>query len=778
MKTAEGHNPGILILAFAAMLFLSSCSGLKDLPEGRYLLHKNTIKTDQPQFRDQVNGVLKQKPNRKILGLFRFHMGVYRLADRGKETKFKKWLKEAVGEPPVLLDTVLVKRSASQSEIIMENNGFFNAVVTDSVIYSGKKATVIYTIKSGEPYRIRGFHYVIQDSSIRRLIMQDTARSKLRAGMIYSTNVLQNERERISNQLRNDGYYFFNQQYITYQADTSLLSHQLDLWLNLANPRPQIKDSLQQDSSHVHRKAFYSDIFIEMDYDPILLNQQIKKDTLELHKYKFISNAQFRYLYKPERILDHVFIAPDSIFRQRNLDLTYRRLADLGVFRFVNIRFEQEEGTDSLGQIPLRSWILLAPQARQEYKIEAEGTNSGGNLGIAGRFTYRNKNIFRGAESLIFRVKAGLELQRNFSDTIYESIKQFGFFNAYEFGPELSLNFPRFLAPFKIPWQRHINNPSTSVSLGYNLQNRPEYYRELFNLSYYYTWKSSLYLRHYVYPAEINFLSVDLDPTFRQQLLELNDINLLLGYTDQLISNGRYSFIYSNQELGSLSNYHFFRFNFESAGNSIYLGKKIAGETIDSDKPSNVFGVRFAQYVRPDFDFRYYNVLSPSRTMVYRFNTGIGYSYGNSVLMPFEKAFFAGGPNDIRAWRSRSLGPGSSIREDYFERFGDIKIEGNIEYRFDIIRKLKGAVFADAGNVWLLRTFTERPGGTFHFDSFANEIAVGGGLGIRFDFTFFIIRMDGAVQLRDPAVPEGERWVLRANELSDIVFNFGIGYPF
>ena len=146
--------------------------------------------------------------------------------------------------------------------------------------------------------------------------------------------------------------------------------------------------------------------------------------------------------------------------------------------------------------------------------------------------------------------------------------------------------------------------------------------------------------------------------------------------------------------------------------------------------------------------------------------------------MPFEKAFFAGGPNDIRAWRSRSLGPGSSIREDYFERFGDIKIEGNIEYRFDIIRKLKGAVFADAGNVWLLRTFTERPGGTFHFDSFSNEIAVGGGLGIRFDFTFFIIRMDGAVQLRDPAMPEGERWVLRANELRDIVFNFGIGYPF
>jgi outer membrane protein assembly factor BamA len=761
-----------------ALAFLSSCKGLKHLPEGRYLLDKNTIKINQPELREQITALIKQKPNRKILGVARFHMGVYQLADRGKDSKFNKWLKNTVGEPPQLLDTILTKRTVQQIQMLMENNGYFNALATDSIRYSGRKATVIYHVNGGTPYRIRSITYKIPDTAVAAIVFADTAKSKIQTGEVYNTTTFQKERERISNNLRNEGYYFFNPQYISYKADTSLSSHQLNLYINFANSRSQVKDSLEADTSTTHRMCYYSDIIVEMDYDPILASNLINKDTLQYKGFHFISNAQARYLYKPGRVLDHVFIFPDSLFRQSNLDLTYRRLADLGVFRFVNIRFEQGTGVDSAGNIPLKGWLLLSPQARQEYKIEAEGTNSGGNLGIAGRFTYRNKNIFKGAESLVIRLKAGLELQRNFSDTTYESIKQFGFFNAYEFGPEVSLNFPRFLVPFKFPFQSRINNPSTSIATGINVQNRPEYYRQLFNMSFYYTWKTSASYRHYVYPAEINFLNVTLDPIFEEQLIALNDINLLLGYTDQLISNGRYSFIFSNQSLSSFKNYSFFRFNFESAGNSLYLSKKLQGEAISPENPGEIFGIRFAQYIRPDFDYRFYHVLAQEKTMVYRINAGVGYSYGNALLMPFEKSFFAGGPNDNRAWRSRSIGPGSSLREDYYERYGDIKIGGNIEYRFDIIRKFKGAAFIDAGNVWLIRDFNERPGGSFKLDSFFNEMAIGGGLGLRFDLTFFIIRVDGAVQLKDPSMPEGDRWVFRANGVDDVIFNFGIGYPF
>lgn len=779
MMTAEALLRGkITMLLLSAVLFVSSCSGLKHLPEDKYLLAKNTIKNDRPHLKDNITGVIKQKPNRKILGIYRFHMSVYQFGARGKDNKINRWLMNSVGEPPSLLDTNLTKKTTDQIRWLMENNGYFNAVVSDTTEYKGKKAYVTYTIKSGEPYLLRNIIYTIPDTVVKELVMKDTVNSKLEKGENYSTSVFQKERERISENLRDQGYYFFNPLYITYKADTSLNNQIFDLFIYLNNPRNQILDSLETDTVTKHHTAYFNDVFVEMDYDPIKVEKNVKHDTLQLRDYNFISNAKFRYLYKPERILDHVFVYPDSLFRQSRLDLTYRRLADLGVFRFVNIRFEQQPGTDSLGRIPLNTYLLLSPQPRQEYKIEAEGTNSGGNLGIGGRFTYINKNIFRGAESLVIRLKGGLELQRNFSDTTYESIKEFGFFNAYEIGPEATLNFPRFLVPFKLPFSKYINNPGTSITSAFNVQNRPEYYRQLFNLAFYYTWRTSAKFRHYIYPAEINFLSVDLDPAFEQELKDLNDINLLLSYTDQLISNGRYSFIYSNQDLKLIRNYSYLRFNFEMAGNTIYLGKKIGGEEIDSDNPSKVFGIPFAQYVRPDIDFRYYDAISRERTMVYRIATGIGYSYGNAQTMPFEKSFFAGGPNDNRAWRSRTIGPGSSVKEDPYERFGDIKIATNAEYRFDITLKFKGAAFIDAGNVWLVRNLSERPGGTFQFNTFLSEFAIGSGLGIRYDLNFFVIRIDGAVQVKDPEMPKGERWVFRANKFDDIYFNFGIGYPF
>ena len=204
-----------------ALAFLSSCKGLKHLPEGRYLLDKNTIKINQPELREQITALIKQKPNRKILGVARFHMGVYQLADRGKDSKFNKWLKNTVGEPPQLLDTILTKRTVQQIQMLMENNGYFNALVTDSIRYSGRKATVIYHVNGGTPYRIRSITYKIPDTAVAAIVFADTAKSKIQTGEVYNTTTFQKERERISNNLRNEGYYFFNPQYISYKADTS-----------------------------------------------------------------------------------------------------------------------------------------------------------------------------------------------------------------------------------------------------------------------------------------------------------------------------------------------------------------------------------------------------------------------------------------------------------------------------------------------------------------------------------------------------------------------------
>ncbi len=768
------------LLFLLTAILLSSCSGLRKLKEGEYLLDKNIIKSDRPDLRENSNAIIKQKPNRKILGIFRFHLGVYNLANHGSENNFKRWLKTAVGEEPVLLDTSLALKSAEQIEILMHNNGYFDAEVSDSITYKKKKATVTYYVKSNTPYRNRNIYYQIIDTAISDLVFLDTLKSLITKGDIYTSNTLQKERDRISANIRNDGFYFFNPQYITFTVDTGLKSHQIDTYLRITNPKPNQRDSLiSPDSALVHRRSVLENIYIEMDYDPIQVSDTGIRDTMLFRDYYFISNPQKFYLYKPIRMLDQFFMKPDSLFRQSNLDLTYRRLGDLGVFRFVNIKFIPLTQLDSLGQIPLNCYILLSPQPRQSYKIEAEGTNSGGNLGISGNIVYRNKNIFGGAEILEFRIKGGLELQRNFSDSTYSRLQGLGFFNAYEFGPELTFNFPRFLLPIRSINQRNISNPRTSITLGYNIQNRVEYYRQLANLSYYYSFKQGKYNRHFIYPAEINYLKVDLDPAFRNQILESQDFNLLLSYSDQFITNGRYSYIFSNQEINKIKNYSFFRFNLEFAGNSLYLFRVLSNDIPDKVTNSyRIFNVRFAQYLRPDIDYRYYKNFGNGRLFVSRFAAGLGYAYGNINVMPFEKSFFAGGPNDLRAWISRTLGPGSFNSTQVYEKNGELKLNWNFEYRFDIFRWFKGAAFTDAGNVWLLKRQESRPGGEFKLNSFVDEIAIGSGLGIRVDFSFFIIRMDAAVKLKDPSLPSGDRWVLQVNKFKDITFSFGIGYPF
>ncbi len=776
MENSQRRNIYNGIITLAVMCFtLFGCSVVRDVPDGQHLLNKNIIKTDRSEYRENIVAVIKQKPNRKILGLFRFHLGVYTLANHGKETRLKKWLKSAIGEEPVLLDTNLMHKSADQLEILMQNYGYFHTVVLDTVVYHKKRANVYYKFTCGKPYRFRNLSYKIPDSTILNYVKEADSLTFIQKGEIYSASTLQKERDRLNLFLRNKGYSGFNPQYIRFVVDTGLKSNQVDVILSIPDPQVNFRDTVTLAANRKHTIGVVKEVRIEMDYDPIVVKESAHLDSVWYKGYKFISNTDSEYLYKPARILDHIFIKPDSLFTQTDIDITYQRLADLGVFRFVNIKYETLPEKDSLGRNKLRCSVLLSPQNRQDYKLEAEGTNSGGNLGVSGNIVYRNKNMFKGAELFEFKIKGGLEIQRNFNDNSASS--QFGVFNTYEFGPELTLNFPRALWPFTIRNQRKVSNPITSISLGYNVQSRPEYFRRLINTSYYYTKRTSKFNRFYFYPVEINYLKVDLDSAFEQQLIKLNDINLLTSYTDQLIANGRVSYIFNNQNLSRIGNYVYFKVNLEFAGNSLSLLPddffKIA-----EDKSRYLTNVRYAQYIRPDLDYRFYKQFNKRSTLVARLSTGLGYAYGNSKIVPFEKAFYAGGPNDIRAWRSRSLGPGSNTSVDYFERFGEFKLTGNVEYRFDLFRFIKGAIFTDMGNVWLINTKLDRPGGILTMKEFPDEIAIGSGLGIRADFTFFILRLDGAVQIKDPAMPVGDRWVFRANKLKDITFNFGIGYPF
>lgn len=781
MPQGKKRYNGYLLILLPLLLAGSACNITRSIPDNEYLLNKNIIKTDKPEYNEQLLAIIKQKPNKKILGIFRFHLGLYNFASKRKETKFNNWLKTAVGEQPVILDTALTSKSSQQLEIFMQNNGYFNASVSDSISYKKKKAKVIYRITSGRPYYCRNLNYTIPDPELRKIVVSDSAIGKLKPGSRFSNSEIQKERDRITALIKNHGYFNFNGLYISFQADSGIGNNQVDMWMTITNPRPSEADTLLRKDSvlYRHQKNYFAEINVEMDYDPINIVQGQEKDTITDHGIRFIGKPEMLSQYKTHHFLDHIYTRKDSIYSLEDIDLTYRRLSDLGLFRFVNIRMESGSIPDTSGKVPLKCNILLAPQDKQEIKIEGEATNNGGNFGIAGNIVYRNKNFLKGAETFTFKMKGGLELQQNFGDTTYESTRKLAIFNAYEIGPEITLSIPRALWPFNTGKLKRISNPVTSISAGFNTQNRPEYFRQLFNLSYYYTRKLSKYNRIYLYPAEINYLKVTLDPAFRTQLTSLNDVNLILGYTDQFIANGRFSYLYNNQDLSIRKKYLFFRINLEMAGNTIYLGNAISGSAPSSENPASLFGVKFAQYVRPDLDLRYYSPLIFSNSMmVLRFSTGIGYAYGNAKQLPFEKSFFAGGPNDIRGWRTRQLGPGANTKEDFFERFGDFKITMNAEYRYDIFRKLKGALFVDAGNIWLIRASESREAGIFKPDNFLDQIAIAGGVGIRFDFTFFIIRLDGGLKMKNPSRPTGDRWVLDEQKIRDLTFNFGIGYPF
>ncbi len=758
------------------LIGIAACSPARRLAEDEALLKKNHIRGEKKEFHSEMKSVLKQKPNRKILGLFRFHLGMYNLADRGKETKFKNYIKNTIGEPPVILDKSLTERSSSQLEQLLRNRGYFNANVTDSTIIKRKRAYVTYTVYAGMPYRINKVYYQASDQEMSNILWSEKPNSLIVEGHVFNVDTLQKERDRFSNEMRNRGYYTFSREFMFAKIDSTLNSHQVDIYFGVYDPL----ETPGVDSSKVtrpkHTQYVLQNVYVRTDHDPNKGNQQTPGDTVFYKGYAVISSDPVK-TYSPVILIQNIFMKPGDLFRLKNLEQTYRRLSGLGVFRFINVSFE-ETLPDSGGFARINCFIALTPQLRQSATIETEGTHSGGNLGISGNLAYRNKNTFHGAELLELKLKGGLEAQRSFADTTDQDQKLF-FFNTIEFGPELNLTFQKLLIPFiEVDGISKQANPSTTVTAAYNYQQRPDYTRKISNLSFGYAFREGSTKRHWLYPIDLNIVQVELDTAFKNRIDALNDKGLANSYSSHATFAARYSFQFSNQNLNTTKNFSFLRTNLESSGNTLSLFNNLLNQQSDEENNYKIFGVKYSQYVRADVDYRYYHVIDFRNTIVYRINAGVGLPYGNSDVLPFEKSFFGGGANDIRAWKARTLGPGAYSEVLSFEQTGDLKLEANLEYRFDLIDLMKGALFIDAGNIWLLRNDLSRPGAEFKSSSFLREIAVGTGIGFRFDFGYFVLRLDAAIKANDPSELAGSRWVLPAQRFKDINYNIGIGYPF
>ena len=422
----------------------------------------------------------------------------------------------------------------------------------------------------------------------------------------------------------------------------------------------------------------------------------------------------------------------------------------------------------------------MSPKKRQSYTIQTQGTNKAGDLGVSLDVIYQNKNLLRGLELFEVRLNTTVEVQRIISDVNQDNqtIQKYLPFNTFLFGPVVSLKLP------KIPKFMHFlgtTGQKTSITTSFNYQQRPDYQRNIFNLAYGYSAQYGRHITHTINPAEINFVYVNLGTEFSNLLDKSNNLFLKNSFQSQLISSMRYSFIYNGQHVGETKNFIFFQGNFESSGFLLRQSRAFyANPGINTSNQYVVFGVPFSQFVRFDTDLRYYRFLGKSSSLAMRSFVGLGIPYGNSKVMPFVKSFFGGGANGIRAWIARSLGPGgyenpTNVR---FDQIGDIKLEWNLEYRSTIYKIFEGAAFVDAGNIWLRQKDLQRPLAEFDAQRFYKEIAIGVGAGLRFNFDFFIIRLDVAYKMRDPSGPLGDRWVIQYQKLRQGNLNFGIGYPF
>lgn len=812
-------------LVFLLPLIFAACNPARKLKEGEYLLNRNhVINKDTKIDNSEIESYIRQKPNKKILLALRFHLWLYNLADeenvkrkrilydeklarknarrmaKGKQPKpndrqlFGEWLLN-IGEPPVVYDSMMTKKSSKQIKSFLNNKGYFISSVKDSVYYRPRKrASVYYTITAAAPYTFNKVSYRIPDEQLSYYVMADTSSSLIRKGSNYDVDVLQAERERITTELNNNGYFFFTKDYIYYEVDTTVGNKKVNVLLGIKNYATKLSETSDSVIERPHRRYYINNVYVEPDFVSKKYDNT-PKDTLHAGSYIILHTSRLRY--KTRVLLGAVFIRKDELYQQQNVDDSYKRLSELRAFKTINISFRQSKQEDYLD-----CYIQLSPVYKQSYVLETEGTNTSGNLGFAGSIVYENRNLFHGAEVFDLRLKGGVEAQQilgNNSNTIGDAARQF---NTIELGPELNLTVPRFLVPFRVSTSKRAN-PKTVFISSVIYQRRQEYTRTITNLSYGYTWMETPKKRHTINPLVINFVKVGLDPAFSTYLNEnVHDLYTLNSFRDHLSTSTSYTFTFNEQNLKKQTNFSFLKINAESSGNilrGIYSGiNSIRPNTFhtNSEGSYTMLGVVYSQYLRIDGDFRYYFNSNEINKVVFRFAAGIGKPLTNFTSLPFERSFFSGGSSGIRAWQARTLGPGSYADDGLFsaDQLGDEQLEGNVEYRFKMFRMLNGALFVDAGNIWLTRPNPSKPGADFQPGRFYKEIAIGSGAGLRADFSFFVIRFDVGLKVRDPEFTEPTRWVIgnvfnpawKSNykathnnrKYSFLVFNIGINYPF
>ena len=757
------------ILGLMAIVLMASCSIKNKLPKGAYLYNgaKVTIektpdnKNKAKPIRKSLEKIATPVKNKMILG-FPYKVAIwYAVGETKKQSGFKYWLRNRLGEAPVLSTTVDLEANANNMKAYLENKGFFKSSIAASKKIKGYKMTALYKAKVPRPYSVDTIKWVLDSSELSNdLLTLKNNDAYTKKGQQFDLENIKAERNRVDLFLKRKGYYFFNPDYIKSFIDTSNGNYKLNLFYTIKKDIP-LKARFPQTINSVTLFPNYTLLFPPPDTSKrglILYDSIYVRDT--------VNNFTPRALVRP------LTYRPGSLYNLNKHNQTLNRYINMGVFKFVKSRYEAS--SDSVAPRTMDVYYYLTPTKKKTISAEVGGfSKSNSFTGAQLNINWKNRNLLKGAELL--NVKTYLAFERSSNDSLSKN-------NNFRIGGELSLSIPRFVTPFKIKESSYFP-PFTKFTLGYEWFRRQLLYtKNFFRFQYDLNWKEGTNKDHTLSPLSITYNN---STAFsKEYMVQINKFPVL-GYANlpEVILGSFYNYIY-NSKNPRAANIFYFNGNIDLAGNTAGLLAK--PDTAFSKK---IAGAYFAQYSKFDVEARYTRKINTNTYWANRINIGVGIPYGNSAYLPFSRQFIIGGSNSLRGFIPRQLGPGRVLTSAaqqiaYPQIGGDYKLEMQSELRFPLFGKLRGAFFVDAGNIWTKNSLLFGDDAKFT-SQFLKDLAVDGGFGLRLDISVLIIRVDMGVPLRKPYLPRGSEWIIQDINFGsadwrnkNLIFNIGIGYPF
>lgn len=773
------------------MAAMAACRSTRHVPEGKMLLDDISIIVDDSTGLDRTELInyVRQQPNHKVLGFAKLQLGVYNLSGRDTTKWYNRWLRR-IGQAPVVYDSDLTETSTRQLRQALVNKGFMDAQVQANATVNddSTKISIDYCLYPGKAHVIRDIAYEFSDTAIERIIMADSANFTLNAGENLDRTALDAERTRLTSLMRDAGYYGFSKEYITFTADTAEQSLDVDLTMVVRPPRPArhaagVSAALDSMVSATHQRYMINRIIFVAGSTRGLRREDVaatRCDTVDYKDITVIYPNSDHYLL-PSVLEEKCFLHRDMTYSTEAVNRTYESLAQLGIVKSINIDMVPIGHID--GAERLDAYIFLTRNKKQGVTFELEGTNSEGDFGFGVGVAYQHRDLARRSNLLTTKFRVNYEsLSGNLSNLINDRYT--------EYAAEVGLTFPKYMMPFLSRSFRQRSKASTELALSFNYQERPEYTRVIAGAAWKYKWNTTdNRVRRMWDLVDINYVYLpESTIDFINQIAPDNPL-LRYSYEDHFIMRTGYTINLTNKQIATSlpgryrlqPSVYTLRASAETAGNLLYALSSLSGQKRDNGVYT-VFGIQYSQYAKAEVDYSLTLNLNTRHAFAFHAGFGIGVPYGNSRVLPFEKRFYAGGANGVRGWGVRTLGPGSfdsrNSVTDFINQCGDIRLDLSAEYRAKLFWVFEGAAFIDAGNIWTIHNYENQPGGMFHFDTFWKQIAWAYGVGLRMDFSYFLLRFDLGVKAYNPAMNQ-ERWpIIHPRWKRDTSFHFSVGYPF